>query len=463
MTNVFLFGIDGASPDFLFEKWIDDLPTIKRLVQHGCHARMNSTIPPSTIVAWNSMISGRDTSEIGVFSYTIRDKNGHSRLVDSSDVQCNLMWDILKEHDKKSIALYVPLSYPVKPINGCMVSDFLTPRIDSMCAYPESLRKRLQSVPHPDFFFDVVAGLAGHKSLDVDTLIKRTYLMTDMQIDLLKDLLVREEWDFFMAVMIGTDRLQHMLWHHGDEGHRRFVKNSPYKNVLHDYYVYLDKRLGEIIELLDKDTVVIVASDHGMVRQEGKININNWLINEGYLVLNDDVDKTKKQRFDAGFVDMNKSLAYGGGAYNGRVYINRKKAGKNYTKIVAELTQKLKLIPDDKGKPLQTFVYYKEDTYTHPNLEECPDLTVYFDDLRWASNPDLGQEGLYSWETAVGADSAGHSRQGSFLIAGPGVAARGRIADVNIAQVAPTILGVLGVPIPSDIKVNEIKIKSKLR
>lgn len=459
MTKVFLFGIDGAPPDLIFGLWMQYLPTIRGLVEKGCYARLNSTIPPSTIVAWNSMISGKDTSEIGVFSYTTRDEHGNSRLVTSRHIKCKLMWDILGEHGKRSVALFVPLSYPVKPINGCMVSDFLTPSVESECAYPASLLEKVRSVKNPAIFFDVVAGLAGHKGLDSDTLITRTYEMTDMQIGLVKDLIVSEQWDFFMTVMIGTDRLQHMMWNHFDDTHRRHVKNSPYKNALRDYYVYLDKKLGEVLSLLGEDTVVIVASDHGMVKQEGKININTWLIEQGYLVLKEGIDPRKKQRFDTGFVNMEKSLAYGGGAYNGRVYINKKKAGKNHGTLIAEIEQKLLAIPDDKGKKLATKVYRKEAIYRDTSSDECPDLTVYFDDLRWASNPDLGQEGLHSWETAIGADSAGHSRQGCFLISGKGVAAKGDIGEADIAQVAPTILDALGVPIPSDITVKKIEVR----
>src|SRR3990167_1646818 len=130
MTRVFVFGIDGAPPELVFDKWLDELPTIKKLMHKGVYAKLNSAIPPSTIVAWNSMISGKDTSEIGVFSYTCKDEKGASRLVNSKDIKCKLMWDILMEKNKKSIALYVPLTYPVKPINGCMVSDFLTPGIE---------------------------------------------------------------------------------------------------------------------------------------------------------------------------------------------------------------------------------------------------------------------------------------------------------------------------------------------
>ena len=459
MPKLFVFGIDGAPPELLFDKWLDNLPNIKKLMENGIYAKANSTIPPSTIIAWNSMFSGKDSSEIGVFSYTYKDKDGNAKLVSSNRIKCRLLWDILGEQNKRSVVLYVPLSYPVKPINGCMVGDFLTPSVESDCAYPESIREKIKMLGNPEIFFDVAVGLGEHKALDPDVLLEKTYEMTDMQIKLLKDLIVNEKWDFFVGVMIGTDRLQHMLWNHFDETHRKYIKGSKHKNALRDYYSYIDKKLGEIIELIDEGTIIMVASDHGMIKQEGKININNWLIKEGYLVLKESVKLDGKKRFSTDFIDTEKTLAYGIGAYYARIYINKEKAGSDYTKIREELIEKIKNIPDDKGRKIETVIYKTEEVYKYTSDSECPDLIVYFDDLRWASNPDLGQESMYSWETAVGADSAGHSRQGCFIISGKGISNKGKIDDIDIRQVAPTILKLLNLRIPGDIKIKAIEVQ----
>jgi len=458
MTKVLLFGIDGGEPSLVFERWRKDLPNLDKLMQKGCYARMNSAIPPNTIVAWNSMISGRDTSEIGVFSYTFKDKDGQSKLVSSKNIKCKLMWDILAEHNKRSLALYVPLSYPAKAMNGCMITDFLTPGVESECTYPSSLREELKQFPDVEYFFDVVQGLAGHKSLDEGTIVKRSYAMTEMQIEMIKRLITREKWDFTMSVMIGSDRLQHMLWRHFDETHRRHIKDSPFKEAIPKYYQYLDQKLGEVLSLLDDDTVVIIASDHGMVKQEGKININLWLLQKGYLVLKEGVDPSKKQKFSNSFVDMEKSFAYGGGAYNARVFLNKKVLEKNYESFKQKIIEELKAIPDDQGRKLETHIYTKEEVYKHSNDPDCPDLTIYFDNLRWASNPDFGSAGMYSWESAVGADSAGHSTQGLFIIAGKGISNKGNMGVINIQEVAPTIMQALDVPIPKDLKVKPLPV-----
>jgi predicted AlkP superfamily phosphohydrolase/phosphomutase len=261
-----------------------------------------------------------------------------------------------------------------------------------------------------------------------------------------------------MSVMLGSDRLQHMLWRHFDKTHRRFIEGSEFANVIKDYYIYLDKKLGEIINLLPPDVTIIVCSDHGMIKQEGKININNWLIQEGYLVVKKNVDLSQKVRFKLEFVDLEKSVAWGSGAYNGRIFINKEKLGIKWEQLRDEIAQKITRIPDDKGNPLDTKAFKAEEIYNDLSRPQCPDLTIYFDNLRWASNPDLGQQGLYSWHTAVGADNAGHSTQGLCIIHAPDVAKKGEMPDIDIRQIAPTILQRMQVPIPKDIQIPALEV-----
>ena len=45
-NRVFVFGIDGAVPELIFDRWLDELPNIKSLIKNGVHAKTNSAIPP---------------------------------------------------------------------------------------------------------------------------------------------------------------------------------------------------------------------------------------------------------------------------------------------------------------------------------------------------------------------------------------------------------------------------------
>ncbi|MDP2598920.1 MAG: alkaline phosphatase family protein [Candidatus Liptonbacteria bacterium] len=453
--RVFVFGIDGATPDLVFRKWRKDLPAMSRLMADGVYARSRSSVPPISIAAWGSLFSGKDPSELGVFGYNYRKPNGEMDIITAEQVREPRVWDILDKQNKRTIALYIPLTFPVKKLNGAMVSDFLTPSADSACAYPLSLRAKIKKMPRPDLFFDVAVGLAGHKGMDPGDLIKKTYIMSDMQIALAKELLAKKDWDLFAMVMLGSDRLQHMLWNHFDETHPRYVRGSKYKNALKEYYKYLDKNLGQMLTQLPQDTTVIIASDHGMVPQYGKISINNWLMQNGYLTLKTecaDKIKTGKVRFNTKMVDMGKSTAWGSGAYHARIFINKRLITKGYNKFRDRLIRQLKQIPDDKGRKIKTEVFASEKIYKNPKHPECPDLTVYFDDLRWASNPDFGGKGIYAYESAAGADSAGHSREGLIIASGTDIKRRGDIGTIDIRQAAPTILKHLDAKIPKDIK-----------
>jgi len=76
MKKVFVFGVDGAMPEKIFGEWLDELPNIKRLMfNDGCYAKLNSTIPPVSIVAWASMTTGKRPADHGVFECLCKDKN----------------------------------------------------------------------------------------------------------------------------------------------------------------------------------------------------------------------------------------------------------------------------------------------------------------------------------------------------------------------------------------------------
>ena len=67
--KVLILGIDGAPPQLVFEEWLEYLPNLKEMLHHSLYGKMKSTVPPSTIVAWNSMLTGKDPSFFDVYSY----------------------------------------------------------------------------------------------------------------------------------------------------------------------------------------------------------------------------------------------------------------------------------------------------------------------------------------------------------------------------------------------------------
>ena len=148
MGKVFVFGIDGLPPELVFNEYLNDLPTIKNLMENGIYGKLKSTIPPSTILAWSAFASGYDPGQLGVYSYTYRVNSSldEKKLVNSTCIKKDLIWDALSKHGKKCIVLNVPLTYPAKKINGIMVTDFLTPDFESNCTYPAEFKQKIKKI-----------------------------------------------------------------------------------------------------------------------------------------------------------------------------------------------------------------------------------------------------------------------------------------------------------------------------
>ncbi|MFH1240037.1 MAG: alkaline phosphatase family protein [Candidatus Diapherotrites archaeon] len=472
MNKVFVLGIDGAPFQLIFNEWLDELPNIKQLMLTGVYAKSNSTIPPSTILAWTAFASGYDPGQMGVYSYTVRENklSDETNLVNSTCKKKKMIWDLLSANNKKSIVLNVPLTYPVNEINGTIISGFLTPGLKSKCCYPEEFKEELSELFDDEYMFDV-SGFVGYKNLAPKELIKRIYKLTEMNFTLIDYFLKNKEWDFFMSVLIGSDRLQHNLWRFIDEKHIKYEYDSELKDSIKNYYKYIDKKLGEIISLLPPKTTVIVASDHGFDRMDGRINLNQWLIDNSYLVLKPEIqEKIKKEKLTLklSYIDWTKTKAYSVGAYQGRIYLNTKKrtpsgivASDEVDLLKNELKQKLIKIKKDTGEKLNNKVFFPEEIYVPGFTDESPDLIVYFDNLKWGVNNDIGHDSLYSWSTIVGSDDAGHAPQGLFIMSGNKIAKKGNLGEISILDVTPSILELLNLEIPKDMKGKSVNFKGR--
>ena len=72
-----------------------------------------------------------------------------------------------------------------------------------------------------------------------------------------------KDWDFFMMVEMGPDRIHHGFWRYADPSHRLYEKGNPYEEVIREYYELLDREIGLLLQQLPSETSVMVVSDHG--------------------------------------------------------------------------------------------------------------------------------------------------------------------------------------------------------
>ncbi len=447
--RVLLLGLDCASPSLIFEQFKSHLPTLTSLMNRGTWGNLTSSTPCITVPAWASMTSSRDPGVLGIYGFRNRAAHDYDSLfvADGRYIKQKRIWDYVGEAGGESVVLNVPQTYPVMPISGHLVSGFLTTDTGTQFAYPAIFKQEV--LKHfPDYQFDV----RDFRNVDRSQLLQQLIELTHIQYELLHHTLMNKNWQFAMHVNISLDRIHHAFWRYHDPQHRLHEVDSPFSTVILDYYKLVDEWLGRIIADLDDDTAIIVASDHGVKRMDGAIAINEWLWQNGWLVLKQSPDGIT--RFSNDLVDWENTRAWSTGGYYGRIFMNvagREPMGmipqSDYEAVRDELAQAICAIPDDRGQALHTTAYKPEEIYQHVN-GISPDLLVYFGDLHWRCVGGVGYGQHYTLENDTGPDDANHAQDGLFIIYNQRQKGQGQISDHQLMDIAPTVLSLMDIPIP---------------
>jgi predicted AlkP superfamily phosphohydrolase/phosphomutase len=464
--KVFVVGLDCGAPELVFDLWRDRLPNLNRLAQNGLYGDLMSSIPCITVPAWSSMLSSKDPGTLGFYGFRNRADYSYKKMsiATGAAVKEKRVWDYLGEAGKRSVVVGVPQTFPVRPIEGWLISSFLTPSTTSpksQWTHPLELRDEVSRVLGGQTY-DV--DVAQFRTDDKDFLLRQIYEMTDKRFQVLEYLLREKPWDFFMFVEMGVDRMHHGFWKYMDKGHPLYEPGNPYEHAIRDYTVHLDKLVGELLDQLDDDTSVLVVSDHGAKTMHGGLCVNEWLRREGYLVLKGEPLGEGLVPFEKVEVDWNKTKAWGSGGYYARIFMNVKEREpqgiippSEYEKERNELAARLAAITDPDGNPIGTVSYKPQEVYrTVRNVP--PDLITYFGNLNWRSVGSFGHGGIYTSENDTGPDDANHATNGMYILYDPRKNYGGRRLDgPQLMDVAPTILDMMGLPVPSDMQGKVIK------
>ncbi len=452
MSKVAILGLDSAAPALL-QRWEGQLPNLRRLMSSGASGQLRSTHPPITVPAWTAMTASRDPGQLGFYGF--RNRKDHSydgyQFATSGLVKVPRLWDLVGAAGKRSVVLGVPQTYPPKPFEGEMVTCFLTPGNESRYTHPESLRDEVENVTG-GYVFDV----ADFRTPDKAALLERCYHKTEIHLRLVKHMLATREWDFFMMVEMGVDRMHHGFWSYMDPEHHKYEAGNPFEDAILEYYRRVDAELGEMLGLMPAGTVVVVVSDHGARRMEGGICFNEWLIAEGYLTLKRSPDQpTPIGRAE---IDWTRTRAWGDGGYYGRLFMNvkgREPSGtvepEDYEKVRDELIARIAGIEDPEGRCIGSTAHRPEDLFRETN-GVAPDLIVYFGDLAWRSVGSVGMGALHTFENDTGPDEANHDWLGVVMIGtndGSPAPLTGDLGEVSIYDVAPTVLDLMGIDVPA--------------
>ncbi len=440
--RLIVIGLDCMEPSLVFEQWRHDLPNLSRLMAAGRYGRLESSIPAITVPAWSCMMSGRDPGELGIYGFRNRTDRSYSNMAiaDGRAVKFPRLWDLLGEAGWQVAVLSVPGTSPPYPVNGSLVSCFLTPSRDVPYTYPPELADRIATWM-PDFLLDVPE----FRSEDKDRILRNIYTLANQRFDLAELLLEQDQPDFLMLVDMGVDRIHHSFWKPMDPRHPQYEPGSPYANTIHDYYCHIDRRVGELLARCSDDTAVLVVSDHGARPLMGGICINEWLIQAGYLTLAS--APAEPLPLDQVEVDWSRTKAWGAGGYYGRVFLNvqgREPKGiipiADYEKERTALAEVLAAIPAPDGTPMPNRIFKPQQIYQKVR-GVAPDLIAYFDELAWRSVGTVGSGDRYTVNNDTGPDDANHAPFGLMIFHDPQNPKRGdRLEAATLYDILPTLL-----------------------
>jgi hypothetical protein len=244
--SVLVIGLDGAT-----NKIVDPLlqagklPTLQALIQAGHKAVLQSTLPPQTGSAWASFQTGTNPGQHGIFQFV----KPNGELITSQDIRLPKIWQMIEKRGHRSCIINLPVTYPVQPLNGQMISSFLTPP-GKAYAYPLKLQTRLEKLEYQIDLDDPFAFGKDHNREYYFELIKT---LVNQRAKAMYQLFTHQNWQFRFCLFKATDLVQHLDY----DGE---MTTQVYQQI----DTALEKLLKKLKTAYPKQTLhTIIMSDHG--------------------------------------------------------------------------------------------------------------------------------------------------------------------------------------------------------
>ncbi|MFZ5585881.1 MAG: alkaline phosphatase family protein [Thermodesulfobacteriota bacterium] len=276
MKRLIFIGLDGVGLDLaqgLAAAGV--MPNLGRLMDLAGAWATASPLPEVSPVCWTTLFSGHAPGGHGVYGFGEHLPGTYAVApVDAGAVRVARIWQRASRAGRRTVVLNVPLTYPAEPLNGVMVSGFVTPEL-GRGVHPPELLPRLTALGYrPEA--DLDRGVADPAALAPDLLAAleaRLALFTE---------LLAQPWNLYIAVFTETDRVNHFLWPAlADAAH-------PLAGPAREVYRRIDAFIGRVWEahapaVQAGELALLIAADHAFGPIVSEVYLNPWLRQEGWL------------------------------------------------------------------------------------------------------------------------------------------------------------------------------------
>lgn len=500
-VKIVLIGIGGATWKAMLPLIKQNrLPNLEKLINKGMWGEL--FIPPGTSSALNSIVTGVEEKDGGLYGYC--DKlNGEyvAPLIPSYTRRTKALWDILTDNNRKVGVVNWWATSPAEKVNGSMISNaffFEMIKKDSpyslgehRLVYPPGVSDRLKELipllnPEIEQRLSDIMGYKikannnneepSHNSfdIDVDSLsgeAKEAHLLGIIKRFLKEDLFVSEVGEYFLEKEIpdlfviffrGLDAIQHCFWefYEPEDPECNFAPTrkeiDKFKMVIPRYYELMDELIGRILVNYqnEKKLIIAIISDHGFKgdpfwRYKKNFSLNFIFEKFGWLKYGND-----------GKIDWRKTAIYDfphdiTSRTNRKVYVNLKGrdtqgivSRSEYDQFLYKVKERLKSLKTTRGQKIISKI--KKVAINNNNSQiQFPDLLVEFNQFI-LFNPDTMCEinnKIYSIKEFMSPlpRSGRHDNEGVIIFCNPSIEKGERIENVTVYDIMPTILNLIDI------------------
>lgn len=462
-----VIGLDGATWNII-KPLVDGtkLPTIRKIMDEGIHGNLESSIPAVTFPAWKCYSTGKNPGKLGVYWWMHPDfEKKCTKMNISTSFKSKEIWDHLNDYGITCGVIGMPTTFPPKKINEFMVSEF-NPSNEGY-TNPKELETELSDK------INFTGQFSDYHGKDKDLVIKDCTTMMKQRFEATAYLYKKYKPMFLHSTIFHIDNIQHFYWKYMNKD------DSKYSKTIENAWDMIDKGINDLLNETQPEYVILM-SDHGFTTMKSMFNINYWLMNKGYLVLESKLLATThkfglmtifiqmakkalnaKEKIFSQKSEKNMEDAYGNlinwnlnkvfPLPGGLLYINHSKfpTTEEYDEFRDKLIVELGEITNPQtNEKFADKIYKKEELYEGDYMDSAPDVVIL---------PNKGYEIITSfstklWDFSPKEDgwSGVHKLHGIFLAHGPDIKQNATIEGARIIDLAPTILHMYGVPIPRD-------------
>jgi predicted AlkP superfamily phosphohydrolase/phosphomutase len=278
--RVLVIGVNGAEWDIIRPLILrGEMPNLANMMENGISGKLQTTSDPNCPKVYSSIFTSTSDSENGISGFEVNGVTARSDYLKGTP-----FWSALSDKGITVGMANVPGTFPVRAVNGYMVSGMLTQGKDCdgiLCSpklsevvhgepvYPKEMKSELMKKVG-DFWIDCSAmptseELAGNEKEVIEKWLDRVSEIRDKQTQLFEYLLDHHPTDFTMFAQSCEDRTGHWLYpiRPNNVGYNPKVHEVRVDAFPNQYRAF-DNVLGKILSHFDKNTTVFVISDHGI-------------------------------------------------------------------------------------------------------------------------------------------------------------------------------------------------------